>query len=432
MQGVNAASVNANAHKQNGTWLPIILCWLVYMTAYLGRYSYASNITSIIRDFGTSHSDAGMVTTCFFFAYGIGQVLNGILCKHYNKKWMIAGALFVSVTINTAVFIGVPFFCFKYLWLVNGMAQSVLWSTLLCILSETLKKEDLKKAVLVMSTTVSIGTLITYGFSSCMALVGSYSYSFLFGAAAMLISALVWLINYKKAFSSPICKTEDVTENTSKKASYGLWIFIAVFGVLAVANNLIREGLTTWIPSILKENFGLHESLSIILTLILPMLGLFGATCNTLLERRLKSFVSLAGIWYTLSALCMIVVVVFIDSTLWWVVLVSFGLISLFMHGVNNLITSMLPLYMRERANTGLLAGILNGCCYVGSTASSYGLGAVADHFGWNGVIWLLFIICVIAVAVSVTMSIVTSRQGRKAKESACKDETAQISVDSK
>ena len=40
----------------------------------------------------------------------------------------------------------------------------------------------------------------------------------------------------------------------------------------------------------------------------------------------------------------------------------------------------MLPLYYKDKANAELLAGVLNGCCYVGSTLSSYGLGLIADN----------------------------------------------------
>ena len=45
------------------------------------------------------------------------------------------------------------------------------------------------------------------------------------------------------------------------------------------------------------------------------------------------------------------------------------------------LVTSILPLNLRDRANSGFVAGILNGCCYVGSTFSSVGLGAISDYY---------------------------------------------------
>jgi OPA family glycerol-3-phosphate transporter-like MFS transporter len=72
------------------------------------------------------------------------------------------------------------------------------------------------------------------------------------------------------------------------------------------------------------------------------------------------------------------------------------------MSGVNNIITSMAPLYWKDRVNSGLLAGVLNGFCYLGSTLSSYGLGVIADAGGWETVFWVLFISCIITVITAV------------------------------
>lgn len=87
------------------------------------------------------------------------------------------------------------------------------------------------------------------------------------------------------------------------------------------------------------------------------------------------------------------------------------------MAGVNNVITSMAPLFWKEKINSGLLAGILNGFCYVGSTISSYGLGSVADGLGWNGVFWLLFILCLAVVAIGFVYVVATKSIGRKKKK---------------
>ena len=55
---------------------------------------------------------------------------------------------------------------------------------------------------------------------------------------------------------------------------------------------------------------------------------------------------------------------------------------------------------MRGKVNSGLFAGILNGFCYLGSTISSYGLGAIADGFGWTAVFWTLIIFCALVCLV--------------------------------
>lgn len=393
--------------------LTIFLCWMAYTAAYTGRYSYNSNITPIMDAFGVTHGEAGLVTTCFFFAYGIGQVVNGLLCRRYPRRWIIPFSLACSAVLNIAVFLGAPFWTLKYLWLLNGGLQSILWPTLISVLSQSLPAPYLKSSVLVMSTTVPIGTLLAYGLSSLLAVRGGFPFSFLTGALLMAGAAAAWLFLYRDAPASE--NTQPV--QTSRAPGKGLLnravaVTVLVLCLFAVANNLVKDGLTTWVPSILKERFGLPDSLSILLTLVLPVLGIFGAACNGLLERRLPSFIKLSGLWFLLAAVSTAGVILLLDTSLWWAVLAVFGIISLSMHAVNNAITSMAPLYMREQLDSGLLAGVLNGCCYVGSTISSYGLGWVADHFGWNGVFLLLLAVTGIPV---VTAALVGAA-GKKAK----------------
>ena len=64
---------------------------------------------------------------------------------------------------------------------------------------------------------------------------------------------------------------------------------------------------------------------------------------------------------------------------------------------------------MKGKLNSGLIAGILNGFCYVGSTISSYGLGVLADHFGWIAVFWFLFFVC-LSVSVSAGIYVIIKR----------------------
>ena len=400
-----------NVHKKlpgvGKAGLPIFLCWLVYTTAYFGRYSYASNITAVMDAFGVNHADSGLVTTCFFFAYGIGQVVNGILCKYYPKKIVIPLALLISAALNLAVFLGVPFVYLKYLWLLNGVAQSVLWPSLMFVLSNHLQSQDLSKAIVAMSFTVPVGTFVTYGLSAALATVGGFAYSFLFGAVMMSVSAAIWFALHNKAFVGAGESRQEKAEKTVRsRMGAATFTVIVALGVLAVADNLVKDGLTTWIPAILKESFGLPESLSIVLTLVLPVLGIFGSFANVLLRRRIQSFIVLAGVWYLLTVICLGVAITLLQTTHWYVVLGLFGLISLFMHAINTLITSIAPLYMRDKINSGLLAGVLNGCCYVGSTLSSYGLGALADNFGWDSVFNLLLFVCIGAVVLAVGVSI--------------------------
>ncbi len=392
--------------------LLIFMCWALYVSAYLGRYSYNSNILPISQFYKVSDTEVGLATSFFFFAYGAGQIVNGLLCKYYNLKYVLPLGICGSVIIHVVIFTGVlPFHLIKYFWLLNGVCQSVLWSSLLLTLSRNLDENYIKKAIIAMSTTASTGVLLSYGISAVLALFNGFMYSFLIGAIVMTIFALIWLLLYDKVVKKTEVKVSAIESETpivKRKTDKSVYKILIVFGIFAIVINFIKDGLSTWVPKILFDTYELPESLSIMLTLILPILTIFGTTLVVFLNKKIKDYTGLIAILFSMATIFIGVVVLLLSTSLWAIILIAFGLISLLMSGSNNVVTSILPLTLRDKANSGFLAGILNGCCYLGSTISSVGLGALSDYFGeWLPVCYVLLISSVFVVVVSLLIVVI-------------------------
>ena len=393
----------------------IMLCWAVYTLAYLGRYSYNSNVGPIMDFYRINEVDFALPTTLFFFAYGSGQIINGLLCRHYNLKYIIPGALIISSIINISVYFGIPFSFIKYLWLMNGISQSVLWSSLLLLISQYVDPKNRKLAIIIMSTTVSIGTFMAYGFSALFAIFDGFKYSFLLATVCMSAISILWFFLYsymteggKKVFLSFTINKEQ-SDNVRKEEetnftvlSFKTFIGIVVlYGIFAIIVNFVKDGLQTWIPKFLKDSYGLSDSISIVFSLVLPVFGVFGAVAAVLFSKKIKNYSDIIGIFFLLTTLCVagIISIMSLESIL--PVVLFFGLTVLFMHGSNNVITSMLPLSFCGKYNAGLVAGLLNGACYVGSTLSQIVIAAVASKYNWDAVLILLLGLCFFALVVS-------------------------------
>lgn len=187
----------------------IVMCFAIYTVAYMGRYSYNTNINLIMSDYGVDHAGAGLVATFFFFGYGVGQFLNGVLCKKYNKHIIFSVALFVSSLINLCAFFHMPFVFFKYLWLINALLQSCFWPLIILIIGQYLDERHMKKAVALVSAAASVGTLLIYLLNSFFVSINSYRLTFLVASLSMIVVAVMWLIIF------PIIKTLPI--NTEKK-----------------------------------------------------------------------------------------------------------------------------------------------------------------------------------------------------------------------
>lgn len=389
----------------------IFLCWLIYSTSYLGKVNYSANITQIIDFYGVSKAEAGMAPTFFFFAYGIGQVVNGILSKRYNIRWMVFLSLFTSAVINLVIAFSSSFAVIKWLWLINGFVLSILWPTLVRLLAETLPQKHLGRSSVIMGTTVATGTLVIYGLSSLFVHLGNFKLAFYTAAIVGIAVALLWLFLYgvsvrgarneKRNEITETAKTETTEKHEQNKNERRLFfICIYVLCFFAIGVNLIKDGLTTWVPSILKEEYNITDSVSILLTLLLPIVAIFGNLCALNMHKKILDYVTHCGVVFAviLGFIGLIIGSIKLNQVL--IMLAGLVIVNFLASSLNSLITSIFPIFMRGKVNSGLYAGVLNGFCYLGSTMSSYGLGIIADNWGWIAVFGFLMSFCAVICAV--------------------------------
>lgn len=415
------------SEKKSGklqVWL-IFMCVFAYTVSYVSRYSYNANIVAIREYYGADNASAGLAGTFYFFAYGAGQVVNGLLCRHYNKKYCITAALLISAAMNAILFFSPAFAAYKWLWLINGAALSVLWSSLVSVLAAHLSDGYLKQGVLFMSMSVAIGTCISYGTSALFIKIATFRAAFLFAAVLAGAFAACWFFVYD-GLTKPLqsARNAERAEETAKTGQVGrieadagarrkarvrggdLAAVFIVPGVLAAIVNLIKDGLNTWVPEILKTSFGYGNSLSLTLTLVLPLLGMGGSALALWLHKKIGNFLILCGVIYLAETFAVAGITAILRSgntgaAAGGATVALFGGISLFAHSVNGALTSVAPMLLREKYDSGKMAGILNGSAYVGSTISAYGLGAIADKSGWNGVFLLLLALSALATVLS-------------------------------
>ena len=155
----------------------------------------------------------------------------------------------------------------------------------------------------------------------------------------------------------------------------------------------------------------ISSSLSIIITLVLPLISIFGTSLVNLLHKREKNENALNGIFYFGAVIITGLIILTINLRSVPVTLALFGGVACLMAAVNNVITSIVPLYSRDKIDSGLSAGMLNTFCYVGSTLATSLLGKIADTKGWNDVFICILIFTVVAFAGCCISVIVTKNQ---------------------
>ena len=71
------------------------------------------------------------------------------------------------------------------------------------------------------------------------------------------------------------------------------------------------------------------------------------------------------------------------------------------MVGSNIMLINLMPIHFGVIGRSSSITGVLNCSAYLGSALSSYGIGVVAEHFGWKGavLVWVVFSVFAMALA---------------------------------
>ena len=180
-------------------------------------------------------------------------------------------------------------------------------------------------------------------------------------------------------------------------------------------NNFVKDGLTTWTPDILNALYGTQDWFSILLTLLLPLLAIPGTVFAVKVYNVVKKYIGACTVMFVMSGVLMGLVILFTfgfsgSVAAMIITVLSFALISALMSGIDNIIVSMVPLQLKSHFNSGKLAGVLNGFCYLGSTISMYGLGAIADNWGWEAGFYVLLGLIVLVVVVGIIYNFISKK----------------------
>lgn len=375
--------------------LLIIICWVAYVLALLGRYSYSSNVTLIMDKFSVEHAEASLPSTLFFFAYGLGQIIIGLLCHKFNRRLLIIIALVSSGIINLIIFLGVEFNFIKYLWLINGLAQANLWPVFLLILRENISKERIAAVTIVMATASTGGKFAAIGVCALFAIDTSmFMYCFLTAGIVSLLAAIMFffMTNGVKKPEEIEKKEEPVDNKPKEKVGMRSIILLLLLAEFSFASYAITGGLQSWVPSILKESYNLSDALSIFMSVLLPLFTLSVALISPLLNKLLKNHVLISFLSFIVGAILILVVYLFLDVS-WVLVITLFTFEAIVMGIISNTTTVQVPLTFEGKFDAGFLAGVLNGACYIGQAAATYVLGAVADSSGWTSAFVVLIAI---------------------------------------
>lgn len=360
------------------------LCTLVYFASYVMRINFAVMIVKICSEMNLDKSELSVVLVGLTVSYGVGQVISGMLGDKIKPTDLLFFGVCAAAICNVAMFFCHSVPAMTVVWCVNGLAHAMLWPPMVRLLASNFNEKEYVYAVIRVSWGSSIATILLYLVCPVLLYVISWRYILLLCAAVGVVTAVLWRISSPKMFGAEVmadAKKDDKKETVKMPAAIYLPVVLIMLGI--IAQGVLRDGVTNWMPSYMMETFGMTEENSILTAVIPAIFSIVGFQVFGKLQQKLiKNEVLCACSIFGLAAASALVMFVISGGAAVSTLLMS--IIIGCMHGVNLMLITVVPKRFVKYGRVSTVSGVLNACTYIGAAASTYGFAALAETKGWN------------------------------------------------
>lgn len=395
-----------NLYSKKSINMLIMLFSITYMISYITRINYGAIISEMVSSTGMSKSMLSMALTGSFITYGTGQIISGICGDKFSPKKLVCYGLIVTVLMNVLIPLCNNAYQMLVVWCLNGFAQAFMWPPLIKLMTALFSDEDYKRATLAASSASSVGTIIIYLVSPLLIIAAGWKSVFLFSAICGGIMIIIWSLYCPNVTDKTNTEKQEKIENKHSIASLISPLIIAVMFAI-VLQGMLRDGVTTWMPSFISETYNLSNAISILTGVILPLFTIVSLKSTSVLyKRKFSNPMSCSAIVFAIGGLSALFLYFSIGKNALVSVLFS-ALLVASMHGVNYVLICLVPQFFKKQGNVSTVSGLLNSCTYIGSAISTYGFADVSERNGWGItlLIWLLIALSGALVCISMIKS---------------------------
>jgi OPA family glycerol-3-phosphate transporter-like MFS transporter len=229
----------------------------------------------------------------------------------------------------------------------------------------------------------------------------------------MFVVAALWVIISIKVNNeikrdtedTPADVTYEINNNEVIKEDNKISKLLVISGlstvlVAVLIHGMLKDGIMTWVPTMITEKYSVKPSFAIFLTMVLPVINLFGAFIATLIFKRLKNHDEIkASLFFMAGPVIPFIVLIFIGKIPVVLSIALLAVITMSMTAFNHIYLTLVPQRFRGFGKTATITGIINSIVYIGSALSNYGFGMISEKLGWDYTICFWIIIAVIGTA---------------------------------
>ena len=366
-----------------------------YLFLYLGRFNFWPVAPLVKEDLSLSNFEVGLVNALLLWGFGLGDLVHGRLAETFGLRlWVMIGAILTTVFnlitsfATSAVTMAIP-------WGIAGFVNAACWAPGISMISQWWPRRNRGMALGIVGTAAGGAMVTMWWISGYVGAEWGWRASFRYPP---LIIAVLGIAFYFIARDRPTdvglpeyVEDDQVSatpEAIDPKRLKGLGPYRVLLGnsrfLLAChvkgLENIVRYGLTTWVPIYYFEEGGLSIESTVVLTVLLPLVYLFAPPISGIISDRYLDSRRQPMVIFS----CMVSALVLVGIAMAPPVNVTLGALLLLIGGLSMGMSPMstVAVDIAGRRMSGTASGVLDAHGYAYAGAQALIFAAVLDMAG--------------------------------------------------
>ena len=355
-----------------------LLCYFAYTAIYIARVNLSMAAPGLREMQVLTEAQYGLLGSVFSIIYALGRLITGSISDRKPPVLLICTGLVLCGISNLLIGILPPFVGMLLLWSVNALAQSMLWSSVLCVMSAIYEPAIAKKRTSIMVTAVATGNIL--GILLPVYLIEQFGMAWVFIAPGILtLAAATGVFFAIRKIPAPSANIGQPHKSIFQLLKYPN---LRIALVPTFFHGVMKDNVTLWMTVFFIDRFGVNLSQSAYSVLLIPVVGLVGRLLYPFVYRFCGSHehkVSKVAFWACLAASVLLCFKVLPLVAAMLCLSAVYAAVSM----ANTSFLSIYPMSFAKSGNIASVSGIMDFCTYLGAGIASMIYGVVIQHWGY-------------------------------------------------
>lgn len=362
--------------KNKKSLMIFIICYLAYTSIYVTRINLSMASPGLVETGVLDSAQIGIMGSLFSVIYAFGRFINGGVGDRQQPWVMISVGLALAGVSNILAGLFPPFVAMTLLWMTNAFAQSMLWSSVLKVVSAIYDEKKAKKMASYMVTSVATGNIAAIIATTYIIEKIGLNFAFVIPGCFTLIMSTCVVIAIRKI------KTEQEQKAHISFASLLAEGDIRRLLVPAALHGVMKDNVSLWMTVYFVDKFAIDLASSALFVLFIPVIGLAGRLMYPIFYKLCKEQehkVSVVGF-----VICVVSSVVMLFGNITPVV-AAFALSFIYAATsiINTTMLTIYPMHYIKTNNVSSVSGIMDFATYFGAGVGSFAYGFVIKTSGY-------------------------------------------------